>query len=102
MAGPHHEAASRVTLTVIGTDGAPFYRGKSPTGAASGMVPVDGFLVDLGVSSPQLDRQRVLRRTRRVRLALTRSEVHYGLGELVGIAGHSGALWHGPSVGLAA
>jgi hypothetical protein len=42
----------------------------------------------------KLDRSRVLRRTRRIRLALAGGEIHYGLGELVRVAGHSGALRH--------
>jgi VWFA-related protein len=43
--GARHEDPARVTLTVIGPDGAPYFRGKSPAAAAAlseGMVSVDG------------------------------------------------------------
>jgi hypothetical protein len=50
---------------------------------------------------PKLDRERVLRGTRRIRLALAGGEVHYGFGELVRVAGHSGALWHSRIMGPA-
>jgi len=43
--GERREQADRVAVTVIGTDGAPFYRGRSPSQPASfstGMVQVDG------------------------------------------------------------
>ena len=43
--GERREQADRVSVTVIGTDGAPFYRGRSPSQPASfstGMVQVDG------------------------------------------------------------
>ena len=44
-AGGRREEPNRVALTVIGVDGSPFYRGRSPSqsgGLSSGMVPIDG------------------------------------------------------------
>jgi VWFA-related protein len=37
-----HADPSKVTLTVIGTDGSPYYRGHSPSGSSGGMIPISG------------------------------------------------------------
>lgn len=55
---------------------------------------------DPAAESSQLDRCRVLDAGRRIRLALAGGEIDHGLGELVRIAGHSGALRHARSVRL--
>jgi len=78
--------------------------GGTPAGERSLASAIGAFLWREGRGSglatlqpaapTKLDSQRVLRRTRRVRLTLSGGEVHYGLGELVRVSGHSGALWH--------
>jgi hypothetical protein len=51
---------------------------------------------DLATDPPEFDRSRVFDAGRRVRLALASGEIHHGLGELVRVSGHSGALRHNP------
>src|SRR5206468_2785990 len=51
-------------------------------------------------TTAEIDRGRVLGTWFRIGLALTSGEVHHGLGKLVRVSGHSGALRHGPSLRL--